>query len=127
MTMTSAGAFLRRERLARGLTLLETGEKLGISTTYVHDIECGKRPLILEWIEPFAKLFQLTDERKCDLYAHSGLLPSDVTNSLLRAPEVWGADFKKLYRAALRAESVLRANGFTKEATELQKAISRRE
>ena len=123
----NAGAFLRRERLARGLTLFETAEKLGISTTYVHDIECGKRPLILEWVEPFAKLFGLSKNGTRDLYAQCGLLPAEVTTSLLRAPDLWEADFRRLHKAITRVEAILREEGFEKEADELRKAVSRRE
>ena len=79
------GDFIRKIRLddPRELTLSDVAKQLGISVSFLSDIENRRRrPFSPEKIENFTKYFGLTDEEKARMYDLASIenreVPSDI-------------------------------------------------
>lgn len=78
------GAFLRRERLARGLTQKQLAEKVGVDFTYVSKVENGRLPAPSE-----ATITQLAKALRADPDAHlaqAKKVPLDVRSRYASYP-----------------------------------------
>jgi len=97
------GEFIRSKRLKdpRELTLKDVAEQLGISLTFLSDIENGRRkPFDSEKIEQLCSFLNLGDEdreRMYDLAAReTGAVPSDIDDTFMYT------DIGDLARRAIR-------------------------
>ena len=78
------GSMVRQERLARGLSLRDLAQRIGVSPTYVSLIERGKTSLPTE-----ERVRAIAFELKIDadvLLAAAGQVPDDVVRILLSDP-----------------------------------------
>lgn len=97
------GQFIRKKRLAdpRELTLKDVAERLGISLTFLSDIEKGRRsPFNADKIEAFCKYLGLSEEDRGLMYdlaaRETGEIPSDIDETLMYT------DIGDMARRALR-------------------------
>ena len=79
---------LRRQADPRGLTLKDIAEVLGISVSYLSDIEQGRRkPFDSAKIEQFCNFLGLSDEDRSRMYdlaaRETGKVPSDIEDILM--------------------------------------------
>lgn len=93
----SFGAMIRRRRLDKKLSLRKFADMVGVSPTYLSQIEQGKveRPPTAERIRVMAELL---DENPDQWIALAGRLPDDLTEIIKKEPEMMPA----LLRAARR-------------------------
>ena len=96
MAVAGVGGLLRKARIRLKLTLREVSDAVGVSIAYISDVELGRREVAPKRVPQFAKALAFTDKEKQLLYRAAGILPEGLTARLLRAPELWNADFPKL-------------------------------
>jgi len=84
------GDYIRKKRLSdpRGLTLSDMSKVLGISLSFLSDIEHRRRkPLDADKIEIFADYLELSEEEKAWMYdlagRESGEVPSDIEDIMM--------------------------------------------
>ena len=84
------GEYLRRKRQAdpRELTLSDMSKELGISLSYLSDIECGrKKNFEADLIEKFVTFLGLSVEEKARLYdlaaKEKNTIPADIEDVLM--------------------------------------------
>ena len=84
------GSFIREKRLktSEELTLRDMSERLGISLSFLSDIEHGrKKSFEPDKIEIFAEIVNLTPEEKNLMYdlaaRDTGAIPSDIENLMM--------------------------------------------
>jgi len=84
------GDYIRKKRLAdpRGLTLSDMSKVLGISLSFLSDIEHKRRRAFSpDQIELFADYLELSDEEKAWMYdlasRESGEIPSDIEDIMM--------------------------------------------
>ena len=87
------GEYIRKKRQddPRELTLHEISKVIGISLTYLSDIEAGrKRPFDTEAIEKFCAYLDLDDDEKARLYdlaaKEKKAVPADIEDVLMYEP-----------------------------------------
>ena len=97
------GDFIKRKRMSdpRELTLSDMAKELGISVSFLSDIENRRRrPFDAEKMEIFAQFLDLTDEETARMYDlasyENGEVPYDIEDTLMYE------DVGKLARIALR-------------------------
>lgn len=66
--ITEFGKELRKLRIDRGDILKDMADKLGITSSYLSAIECGKRNIPEDLVERLVELYELSDEQKQILY-----------------------------------------------------------
>lgn len=105
-TESSYGRELARLRKQAGYTLQNVADCLGVSVTYVHDVEKGKRgPLVLAKVKEFASYAQLSNEEVIELIAcgiddmREARIPCQLVNhSWVLAQIMWAqANFNYAY------------------------------
>lgn len=88
------GAFIRREREARGISLREMANKIGVSPTYMSKVERDEfKPPTEDKVRSIAQILE------CDLdelLAMAGRVPSDLADIIKRHP----VEMAALLRAA---------------------------
>lgn len=57
--MKTFGERVRERRMAKGLTLRAVGEKMGLSLTYMHEVEKGTRVLVYQRLPELAGALDL--------------------------------------------------------------------
>lgn len=62
--ITDFGKELRKLRIDRGDILKTMAEKLGMTSSYLSAIECGKRNIPDDLIEKLTEIYELTDEQQ---------------------------------------------------------------
>ena len=87
------GAYIKKKRLddPREITLNSTAKVLGISLTYLSDIEAGrKKPFDGKLIEKFCEYLKLSSEEKAWLYdlaaKEKSAVPADIEDVLMYEP-----------------------------------------
>ena len=87
------GTFIRKKRLddPRELTQGDVSKAIGISLTYLSDIEAGrKRPFDAGTIEKFCQHLNLDDEEQAQLYdlaaKEKNSVPADIEDVLMYEP-----------------------------------------
>src|SRR5262245_43681760 len=110
--MTSAnerfGAFIRREREAKGLSLRDMAKKIKVSPTFLSKVETE------DWKPGEEKVLKIAEVIGCnpdDLMARAGRVPSELSEIIKQSPH------RHQMTALLRT-----AKGFTAE--ELEKLVS---
>lgn len=106
------GAFIRREREARGIGLREMSKKIGVSPTYLSKVERDEfAPPTEERVRAIARIFERDPD---ELLALAGRVSSDLADIIKRHPvEV---------SALLRTAKGLTAEDLAQLAREAQKA-----
>jgi transcriptional regulator with XRE-family HTH domain len=82
--MEKFGAFIRRQRETRRITLREMAKLIGVSATYLSKVERGENPPLTE-----VKVKAIAQIIECDadeLMARAGRLSSDLSNIIRRHP-----------------------------------------
>jgi transcriptional regulator with XRE-family HTH domain len=79
-----AGEYLKDLRTERALTLDQLSNKLGISKTYLHEIERGKKVPADALMREIATFFDINEP---DLFQRFGKIPLHVTELLEAVPE----------------------------------------
>ena len=87
------GDFIRGKRTENGLTLRALSERLGISITYLTDIEHDRRnPMDLNKLQELAEILELSPEEKNEMFDLAGQkrreVPPDLLDYVLRRPYV---------------------------------------
>jgi transcriptional regulator with XRE-family HTH domain len=90
------GAFLREARARQGLTLRNVAARLGITPSYLSDIENDRRTPALRVLENLARILQLDLD---ELLSRAGRLDEDTEDYLRRSPAAL-----KLLRTVARLE-----------------------
>ena len=106
------GAFVRREREAKGIGLREMAKMIGVSPTYVSKVERDEFPPPAE-----DKVKAIAQIIKCDtdeLLARAGRVSSDLSDIIKRHP--------RELAALLRTTNGLTADGMAKLARQAQRA-----
>ncbi|MCA1025026.1 helix-turn-helix domain-containing protein [Cytobacillus kochii] len=75
------GSFIRKLRLARGWTLLDCANRVGISTNYVSQLERGVRDPTESLIVKFATEYKIDEGI---LFRKASMISPDVRNVILR-------------------------------------------
>lgn len=65
--ITSFGKTLRKIRIDRGEILYDMARKLGITSSYLSAIECGKRNIPEDFIDKLQEYYEFTDEELLEL------------------------------------------------------------
>lgn len=65
--ITDFGKELRKLRIDRGDILKTMAEKLGMTSSYLSAIECGKRNIPEDLIDRLTEIYELTDEQQAAL------------------------------------------------------------
>ena len=98
---------MRRARRRAKLTLRDVQEIVGVSVSYISDVERGAKPLAAKRIPQFSAALALSDHEQQVLYLSVGCLPEGPMGRLLGAPELWNADFQRLHQAVEAAITIL--------------------
>jgi transcriptional regulator with XRE-family HTH domain len=78
------GAFIRREREARGIGLREMAKMIGVSPTYVSKVERDEfSPPAEDKVKAIAKILECDAD---DLLARAGRVSSDISDIIMRHP-----------------------------------------
>jgi len=109
---TSFGALVRRERLAKDIGLREMAKKIGISPTYLSQIERDEFDPPAE--EKVRKIAEILAQDPDELLALGGRVASDLTDIIRQRPREM-ADF-------LRAAKGLTAEDWVRLARQARKA-----
>lgn len=106
------GVFIREQRRIAELSVRRLAELAGVSNPYLSQIERGLRKPSAEILQQIAKALEISSET---LYVRAGILdeefvtlPSDVEETIRRAPELTAEQKKALlsvYRSFLAASS----------------------
>lgn len=85
------GAHLRACRHTSELTLADVARSLGVSVSYVSDVERERRVLSRERLEAFLVACRVPrkDARYVRAYQLLGRLPEHVEAKMLKKPEAW--------------------------------------
>jgi transcriptional regulator with XRE-family HTH domain len=59
--LTTIGKELRKIRIDRGMLLKQMADAIGISSSYLSSIECGKRDIPLDFVKKISTGVRLTD------------------------------------------------------------------
>jgi transcriptional regulator with XRE-family HTH domain len=78
------GTFIRNLRLDRGITLRDFAKRLGVSATYVSQVEQGKCPIPTE--ERIVRMAQLLGQDPDELLAEAGRVADDLPAIICRQP-----------------------------------------
>ena len=100
MKIQGFGKFLTEKRKAKDITLRRMAELLDISPAYLSDIEKSRRNPPLNMLEDMAKVLQLSDEEKDNMYDLAGEDRDEISPDL---PDY--IKDKPIVRAALRKAS----------------------
>ena len=106
------GRLVRRERMVRGIGLREMAKKVGVSPTYLSQIERGEFKPPTE--DKVRKIAEIIGQDPDELLALAGRVASDLTEIIRRRPREM-ADF-------LRAAKGLTADDIARLARQAQKA-----
>lgn len=88
------GTYIKKKRKDMKLTLRALGEKLGMTQTYINDVENGRRKAFQpDRLKLLAEIFEITDTKELfhfyDLAAKSkGTIPWDVEEFLIANPSL---------------------------------------
>src|SRR6185295_9308544 len=69
--MTPFGKALRKLRIDRELLLGDMAERLGISASYLSQIETGKKPIPEGFVSKLRTAFRLTEDEFADIREHA--------------------------------------------------------
>ena len=86
------GAFLKKKRNERTMTLRAMADSIGIGYGYYSDLESGRRtPLDLEFLDKIKSVLKLSDEDSKNLYDLAGkardAAPPDLTGYINNTPK----------------------------------------
>jgi transcriptional regulator with XRE-family HTH domain len=123
MSNASVGGLLRKARLSLKLTLREVAEAVGVSIAYVSDVELGRREIAPKRVPQFAKALRLSEKDLAAVYRAAGVLPEGIAERLLKAPQLWNADFEQLWLHIDRAIEMLEDDPVRSDA--FQRALSK--
>jgi transcriptional regulator with XRE-family HTH domain len=89
---TIFGSYIKDLRRSKGKTLDEISKRVGVSLSFLSDIETGRRsPFEADKMEEFARFLLLTEEQKAELYDRAAKyrqsVPDDVKAVIMTAPE----------------------------------------
>lgn len=98
-----AGKLLRKARRRADKTLLQVARAVGVTVAYVSDVERGTRSVSAERLRAIAKACAMTQDETRAVLRVSGCLPPKVLQHLLKHPEVWGYDLKRVVEALKQA------------------------
>ena len=82
--------------MERGLAQAFVADALGLSIGYVSQVERNKRTVSLERLEAWEAVLSLNDTERTKLFQAAKMLPKKTTTQLLKVPEAWDLDFKKV-------------------------------
>ena len=95
------GAFIRRQRLAKGIGLREMAKMIGVNPTYLSKVERDEfAPPAEDRVKSIAELLDLDPD---ELLARAGKVASDLTEIIKRRPREAGI-FLRTTGARLSAE-----------------------
>ena len=98
----SFGELVADARKKQGLSQREFAAKIQVSTTYLSDIENGRRnPTGEDLIGKIAKALGMTEQEKDHLCLVAGAVPEDIQKAALKNPRKVTEEFA-LFRANLR-------------------------
>lgn len=80
-----AGLFLADIRAERGMTLQDVGDKIGVSATYISDIEKGRKVPSDTVIRDLAQLYEINEN---DLFERYGKIPLAALEMLEKYDEL---------------------------------------
>ena len=93
MENNNFGDFINKKRIEKNISLRALALKIGISTTYLSDIEDGRRTgLSNEYLQKLVEALELNDQEKTFLYdlasKKNNTIPLDVTNLIKENDEI---------------------------------------
>lgn len=98
-----SGRLLRKARQRAGKTLQQVARAVGVTVAYVSDVERGTRSVSAQRLRAIAKACAMTQDETREVLRVSGCLPPKVLQYLLKHPEVWGYDLKRVVEALKQA------------------------
>lgn len=82
---TELGRFLRKLRIDNDEILRDMAEKIGVTSSYLSAIECGKRNIPSDFIEKISSLYSLDANQKSEFEAARDLTIKDISINLTDA------------------------------------------